>query len=212
MSEFYMNKFGNVFGEMMATPIGRANFINLKTPNTKYQPAKYGLSILFEKKDAAVKTGLNVMIKHCKDLIAFAASKGKKTEEFTVGPIRDGDSDKTSKYQGFAGKWFISAKNASQPDMIMMGKKMEVASPDLFLPGVLVRATVSPIIYDDGVSWKVHAVQFVKDDGVRFYGGPDPKSLLAALDEDEPPAEEALEEPVVATKAKSGKAKAIDLL
>ena len=217
--KYYANKFNNVFGPMMGTPIGRIQFVALVNPQMKFQPPKFGATFLFDKKDPAAKAALNKMIAECSELKAFAESKGIDTEGFTVPPIQDGDDAKVSKYQGYAGSYYISAKNPQRIEVVdSQSKPIDAA---MIMPGVLVRGVVTPIIYADGFSWRLHVVQLVKDDGVRFHAGADPKSLLSALDVEETEAvveEEIVVTPpetVVAAKSapkKSGKQLAIGML
>lgn len=185
--KYYTNSYGNTFGSMIATPIGRATFVHLVTPNQKYKPEKYGLHVLFPKNDETVKKGLNAIISMCKDM---AIQKyGKEIPAFTYGPVRDGDEET---YQGFAGCYYIKCSSKRQPEIV--DTKRQGLDPNLVVPGVLVRPVVTPILFDSGFSYQVHVVQFIKDDGVRYYGGPDPKSLLSALDEVEVPEDETASE------------------
>ena len=208
--KYYENSYGNTFGSMTATPIGRATFVHLVTPNTKYKPEKYGLHVLFPKNDETVKAGLNALIAQCK---AIAEQKyGKKVPAFTYGPVRDGDEET---YQGFKGCWFIKCSSKKQPEIV--DTKRQGLDPNIIVPGVLVRPVVTPILFDSGFAWQVHVVQFIKDDGVRYYGGPDPKSLLSALDEVDAPTEseapassDSTDKPV--EEKKTGKAAALNML
>lgn len=178
-TKYFENSYQNIFGSMMATPVGRATFVHLVTPNEKYKPSKYGLHVLFPKNDEATKKGLNAIISMCKTMAEQKFGKDK-IPGFTYGPLRDGDEET---YQGFAGCWFIKCSSKRQPEIV--DTKKTNLDPNLIVPGVLVRPVVTPILFDSGFSYQVHVVQFIKDDGVRYYGGPDPKSLLSALDEPE---------------------------
>ena len=205
--KYYSNRYGNVYGTMTALPIGRATFVHLAEPNAKYQPAKYGVHVLFPKNEEAVKKGLNTIIEMCK---AIAEQKyGKKVPAFTYGPVRDGDEQK---YQGFAGCWYIKASSKQRVEIVDTQRKG--LDPALIVPGVKIRAVVTPILFDSGFSYQLNMVQFVADDGVRYYGGTDPKSLLSALDVDaapeEPTASEAADKALGTVKA--GKRMAIDML
>ena len=205
--KYYENRYGNVYGTMTATPIGRATFVHLAEPNAKYQPAKYGVHVLFPKNDEATKKGLNVLIGMCKRM---AEQKyGKKVPAFTYGPVRDGDEQT---YQGFSGCWYIKCSSKQRVEVVDTARKG--LDPLLIVPGVKIRAVVTPVLFDSGVSYQLSMVQFVADDGVRYYGGTDPKSLLSALDVETPS-----EEPTAAQAAdaalgapKSGKQTAIDML
>jgi len=170
--KYYENRFGNVFGPMVVTPVGRATFCNLAQPNQKFQPAKYSVTILFDKTDDKLKDQLNLMIGACKELIAFKY-KGGKIPIFSTPPIQDG-SEKS--YQGFEGCYFITAKSNKIPEVI--DQKRKPLDPAQILPGMKIRCVVAPILFDKGVAWSLSCVQFVEDDSIRFYGGPDPKSLL----------------------------------
>lgn len=210
-SKFYSNSYGNVFGTMVPTPIGRANFVHLAQPNAKYGQPKYGLHILFPKNDEKTKAGLNALISACMEV---AKQKfGDKAPAFTYPPLRDGDE---LTYQGFQGCYYLKASAKRQPEIVDTTRKgLDV---NLIVPGVLVRAVVTPILFDSGFSWQLSTVQFVKDDGVRYYGGPDPKSLLSALDEEPSPSASQAADEVLGTgkkeekPAKTGKASALELL
>jgi len=211
--KFFINKFGNCFGPMIGTPIARLQFVNLVNPNAKFQPSKYGCTLLFDKSDPSVKVGLNKMIVVFNEMKLFAESKGIDTSGFTVGPVQDGDQPKTVAYAGYKGHWFISPKNALRPEYI--DSKQNPIDPALLAPGVLVRGVVSPILYKEGCSYKLSVVQLIKDDGTRLGSGQDPKSLLTAMGEDEV-TEETTEEveapPAKSAPKKVGKAAALDLL
>lgn len=204
--KFYINSYGNVFGDVVATPIGRATFVHLTSPNTKYKPEKYGLHILFKKDDDLVKEGLRQIQAICKRM---AEQKfGDKIPSFSYPPFRDGDEQK---YQGFSGCYYIKCSSSKKPEIVDTKKKGLDAA--LVAPGVLVRAVVTPILFDSGFSYQLTLVQFVKDDGVRYYGGPDPKSLLSALDEPsgngEPSVEQSLDKAIASS---SGKKAALGVL
>lgn len=196
--KYYRNSYGNTFGVSIPTPIGRATFVHLVQPNAKYQPAKFGLHLLFPKDDPAVKKGLNAIIAQCKEMAEEAY--GKEVPAFTYGPLRDGDEQK---YQGFAGCWYMKLASKNRPEIV--DTQREGLDPNLILPGVMVRAVVTPVMFDSGFSYQLQCVQFVKDDGVRYYGGQDPKSLLSALDEEgaDAPAEEPTQEVVVSSAPKT---------
>lgn len=197
---YFKNAFNNTFGEMMGTPIGRAMWVNLVTPNAKFKPEKFGLTILFDKKDPACKTQLNQMIAACKDIATSVY--GAKVPAFTYPPIRDGDENE--KYKNFKGMYYIGAKSKNRIEVI--DAKKNTLDAAIVAPGVLVRAVVTPILFDSGFAWQLNAVQFVKDDGVRFYGGADPKSLFDELQEEDQPAAESAAEPA----AESTSAEAAD--
>jgi len=52
--------------------------------------------------------------------------------------------------------------------------------PKVFLRGLLVRAVVAPIVTaSGGMTFKLHDVQYLKDDGVRYGGAVDGADLLS---------------------------------
>ena len=175
----YVNSYGNAFGSMMSTPIGRAQYVHLVEPGKKFQPPKFSVHILFSKNDVANTQALMDMKAACQ---ALAVSKyADKVPAMTYPALRDGDEEDG---QGFQGCWYIKAQNKQRPEIVDTQKKG--LDPAIVVPGTLIRCVVVPILFDGGYSWQLQLVQFVKDDGVRYYGGPDPKSLLSALDVSSP--------------------------
>jgi hypothetical protein len=215
--EYFKNKFGNVFGEQVVTPVGRAIYTYLKEPNRTFKPEKYGLTILFDKKTTP-KDELNKLIIACKEVANGGAS-------FTYGPLRNGDdpTEKTGKPRAdFVGNWYIQAKSSQRPFVVQSknGANVDV-DPDIIVPGVLVRAVVQVILFDSGFAYGLKVVQFIKDDGKRFMVGADPRDLLDVLGE-EPSVEESEDETIeesadkalteTPVKKAKGKAAALDLL
>ena len=74
-SGFYTNAFGNVFGNMIATPVGRAALVWLNKPSEKFKPAKYGCHILFPKSEThtdwtnTLKPGLDLIMNQLQEML-----------------------------------------------------------------------------------------------------------------------------------------------
>lgn len=190
--KYYVNQFGGVHGNDTITPVGRAAFVYLSKPNTKFDPPKYGLTILFDKKDAKAIEQLKSIQAMCAEMCdqylktayakektkpAFDAYRKKYLENTAEQPIfRDGDK---VNYQGFAGHWYIVAKNDKRTGFVLLDEVL----PESIEPGMLVRAQVQPYCDKQGFSYKLRGLKFVKDDGVRFAMGPDGASMLRGLDD-----------------------------
>jgi hypothetical protein len=185
VGEFYKNAYGGIHGELIATPWGRAAFVNLVTPNTKYDKPKYGFTLLCPKKEEDYpaqckdkKAQLKEIQKMCSAMCLQAF--GKDVEAF--GPkakwelpmFRDGDQ---SKYDGFPGNWVMVLKSNSQPD-ITAGQSLEAVKA-----GMWVRAVIQPYLDKKGFSYKLLKLNIVHDDGVRFDAAPKADGILEALDD-----------------------------
>lgn len=214
--KFYQNKFGNIFGEQMLTPMGRADYCFLNEPNDHFKPAKYSVNILF-KKGETDKADLNKMIAKCGEL---AKQKyGDKKTGFKYGPIRDGDAENDKGKAPHPGYYYIKATSATKVPTIQSkgGRNVDIEAATI-LPGNLIICMVQPIMFDDGFSWGLRGVQFVKDDGVKFFHGPDVKDMFSIFSDDEEdsmqksfPADKE-EQKEVATPQKAGKDADLDLL
>jgi len=195
-SKYYMNQFGGLHGSDTLTPVGRIAFVNLAKPNVKFDPPKYGATLLFDKKDETVLKTLKSIQALCNDMaeefckILFAREKPKmlypKFKEaiiagFAAQPIfRDGDM---KEYDGFAGNWYIVAKNDKRPGMSGGIKILDDKMPEEFESGMLVRAQIQPYLDKKGFSYKMRGIRMLADDGIRFSVAPDGASLLAAMDD-----------------------------
>lgn len=223
--KFFRNRFGNVFGLAMLTPIGRADWVYLSTPNSHFKPEKYSLTILFDKTDKAVKAELNKMITACAELAT--QEYGDKKTGFKFAPIRNGDEENEKGKAPHPGYYYIKANNAMRPTVKATkgGRNVDV-DPAIVTAGVKVIAEVQPMLFDDGFAWRLNAVQFVKNDGVKFTHGPSAGDMFDILSEDEDESdekdmsiEEAADEALIETpktkkvsKAVNGKSAALDML
>lgn len=199
-SRYFVNSEGGVHGNKdLVTPMGRAAFVYLARRNEKYINQKTGkgkfqVTILFEKKNEAVIQQLKEIQDIGNDMREFYATKeyeksGKKLQypdfrkrafdKMIDQPIfRDGDM---AKYDGFAGHWYIIAKNDenSGPNGI---KFSDNRLPEEFEAGQLVRAQVRLYVDKQGFAYNLRRIKLVKDDGFRFQGASAP-DLLSGLDD-----------------------------
>lgn len=188
-------KYRGVYGRDVVLPLARCTFLNLKEPNTKFNPPKYGLTLLTPKENNPEEKLLKDVQNMAKEMFAQLTehlhqidTKEKKTKlsladyrnEFKIRmkyPLfRDGDT--LEKYDGHVGNWVIVAKSGD----ITQVKFLDGRTPNDFAAGQLVRAQVTPYLGPDGFSYQLRVLRLIKDDGVRLAGG-GPVDMLSQLDE-----------------------------
>lgn len=200
--EYFKDSYGNVYGDLMVTPTGRAAWVYLAEPSTQGNPPKYSLTILFDKDDEKVVNGLSPFLDAFDALLAEKFPDGKMPAQ-EIPALRDGDDDKTKSYKGFSNTFWLKASSKKPVDVFNAKKERIEASA--IEPGMLVKLVVTPMAAQKGAAYQLKGVQLVKDDGVRYYGGPDPRSLFDVLEdkEDSPSSssEEALEPEVPQRKS-----------
>lgn len=172
---YYKNDYGNVFGNTFTTPVGRLQFVALADSKEFRGKAKFGATLLFDKVSydswisgfALIENDINTML---------AQEYPDGAPAFKYPMLRDGDAEK---YNGFAGRWYIKTSASLNDQRVAVydaaGKPID---PSLPVAGMLARAVVRVGLFDNGVSYKLIAIQLIKDDGVRFTGAPDPASFL----------------------------------
>lgn len=188
-------KYRGIYGKDVVLPLARCTFLNLKEPNTKFNPPKYGLTLLVQKENnpeenllQAAKTVCSEMLAQLTEYLHQLDTKEKKTKlsladyrkEFKIRMkyphFRDGDS--LEKYDGHVGNWVIVAKAGD----ITKVKILDGRTPDDFIAGQIVRAQVTPYLGPDGFSYQLRALRLIKDDGVRLAGG-GAVDMLSQLDD-----------------------------
>lgn len=173
---YYKNDYGNIFGNTFTTPVGRLQFVALAEAKEFRGKAKLGATLLFDKatQDSWLP-GFALIENDIAGMIAQEYPDGAPAFKYPM--LRDGDSEK---YNGFAGRWYIKASAGVNDARIGVydaaGKTID---PSLPVAGMLARAVVRVGLFDNGVSYKLVAVQLIKDDGVRFTGAPDPLNFLS---------------------------------
>lgn len=190
---FKKDKHGSLYGNLdFITPVGRAQYCNLAKPSEKY--GKYGLRILWSKEDIAksakAKEKLNALITEGQTLIEAMNLTPKALAAITNNPINDGDdvveNDKGEEVKPHPGMYYITLNSSNPLDIV--GPDNASVPPTLIKPGMLVRAIVQGMFFSiskgaSGITWKPTTLQFVKDDGVRLYSGPEGKTLLGSIDD-----------------------------
>lgn len=179
---YFISKFGTIhWNEFFALPLGRIAFLSLEKPNTTFDKPKFGLNLLIDKnteEKALLKPILDVAKKLPKLLWGDKAEEMYK--KITNVPFRNGDD---KEYEGFEGHYVVVANNPKGPKQAggikILNQGME---PEQFEAGMTCRLSVSLGLGKEGYFYKLNAIKLVKDDGVRFAGGPDGSSVIEDLD------------------------------
>lgn len=179
-----------IWGPDLVSPECRIAFAdNLVTAKSSKEGAKpkFGCTLLASKSDEAVKADLKKIQATCalmlQDLFGDKAADAMKTFKANRMYFRDGDTPSaTGKiYTGYEGMWAIVAKNEFGAGH-SRGFKVIGKLPEQFESGMIVRASIQPYLNQDGFSWGLRAIKFIKDDGTRFGGAPDASGLLDEFD------------------------------
>jgi hypothetical protein len=217
-------KYGTVYGNAIVTPTGRCAWPALVKPQ-EAPPAKpgepqgaprYGVTIILPKADKAAQEwvkAVSIMVKEM--LVSF--NEGRKAKLSLDSVLLDGDGFDLEKYPYYKDSWILTARNVKLPN-IVDGKKSELPA-DAIMGGMFVRATVTPLLTGHGVSYKLEALQRVRDDSTRFAGASRAGGYLDMIPivADEGEAQATSDEtPLAAAPAtdapKNGKAKALAML
>lgn len=181
--DLYVNQYGQVYTAMLRTPVGRAAFTKLITPDIYQGQPKYRTCILFPKDNPEVVNSLKRLETAAEE--ALKKKFGDKLDKQRVAlnaALRDGDDAKMAEYKGFKGCWYIQPGTKQIPTIV--DEKESAIGAEAIISGMKVRAVVTGIITDKGVGWRLDILQLVLDDGVRYLGGPDPRRLLSMDEED----------------------------
>ena len=184
MGKYWVNSYGNVYGNPLVTPVGRLALASLARPSVKFRPPKFQAHLLFNKNDAEVLEGLRLIqamvFEMMTEKFGLKADGTPNAPAFKYPWLREGDE---KEYQGFGGTYYIKGSSAENkpPEILGLDGKTKM-DPNQLVNGMKIRAVVTPMIFDDGIAYQLLAVQFAGDDGTRYYGGPDPKSFLGAID------------------------------
>lgn len=181
-TKHFVNKWGNMFGkEDLVTPVGRVQWVYLNEPNAKFGDPKYSCVLLVPKTDENKQAFANILAE-CQSM--SSEKYGKKIPEFKYPPVRDGNADyndgEGKKGEEYKDCWWIKA-SCIEPPAVFDAKREDIA-PDSIKAGMHCRLLIQPIMFDNGFSYRLKAVQFVKDDGTRYRGAFDPKSKFSAFD------------------------------
>lgn len=194
---FYKHpQYGHVYGEMLATPVGRACWVNLTKPKDPPPPKegqapgkpRFEVTFLLDKKDKTVLGFLENLREMTTEMVKLF-NKKRPTLIQIESVLKDGDEFDLEKYPMYEDQLLLVGRNEAQIECVARNKEIAIETKDI-LAGMLCKGVVTPMVTSHGVSFKLHTIQLIKDDGVRFgTTRPDAKSYLDMIDEE--PAEEA---------------------
>lgn len=218
--DFYKHpQFGHVYGPTVSTPSGRFAWVShlvkpkdgMKQQDGSQGPPRYEITLLLSKDDPRVKSFINETEKLSKYLVQHY-NVGKKAQLAGVEFLKDGDEFDLEKYPFYKDMWVLIARNQKQPPCYDKDK-LELAHNKV-LGGQIGKILATPLITAHGMSFKLEAVQVLKDDGVRFAGGM--RDLTELLDdatsEDTEKNGSSESEGVSESSQETGKAAALNLL
>lgn len=242
-SKFYKHpQYGTIYGDTIATPIGRAAWPFLVNAKPAMEPKagqaaglpRYEVTLILDPSDQKVVDWLKAVKIMTKEMVALY-NEGKPAKLGECAIAKDGNEFDTEKYPYYQGKIILALRNAAKPEVY--NAEMQLADNSIITGGNLIKAVITPLVTAHGVSYKLMKARFIKDDGTKFAGGVNNAAVVAMLGDDETEvsveataklADEEVEadvtpeveEPVVAAPvveepkkvAKKGKGKIVDLL
>lgn len=186
------DKNGNCYGPQVITPIGRAMYVNLATPNT-YK--KYTCNLVLEKTEENKEYLIKEVLSVAKEVLEAMYGVGNVPEELPSSPLMDGDEPNENGVivESTKGCWIL--RMSSNEPLIGGACVDNNAKPydaAKIAPGNFIRAVVTPMAFkmssvSFGLVWKLAQVQFLKDDGVRLRGNVPTGNLLTPLSMEEVP-------------------------
>ncbi len=174
-------EYGHVYGDTLATPIGRLCWIYLVSPKPAKEtkegekPGKprYEVTLLLSKTDPALAPFTETIDKMYDEMLAVFNKKrlSQQGAPLGKGPLfSDGDGDwvDKEKYPFYAGNHLLRATNTQKPgiwDAVRVG-----LDPESINAGMIGRLVITPMATSHGLRFKLTDVQMLKDDGVRYSG------------------------------------------
>lgn len=206
MSYYRNPRYGRVYGNPIATPVGRIAWPALAEPRkSKTKEGKdienFEFTIAFQKDDPKAEkflADLDYMVhgdasSDEKGMLEVYNDNSRTTIDIPGDIVRDGDKYDLEKYPYYANCWVVYARNSAEAIKVKDIKRKEI-DPKTVVGGMLCVGVVTPHLGPTGISFKGDTVQLVKDDGVRFGGGSrNVDHLLAAIEEDVEESEEPTE-------------------
>lgn len=221
--------YGHVYGKSVPTPIGRIGWPHLVKPKDAPPPQegqpqgapRYESTLFLPKENPAVVDFVKMLKEMTDEMLELfnhkrAAALGAC---LLFGKGGDGDEGDHEKYPFFKGNHILVAKNVKPVKVV--DRERKIIETALITGGLQTRFVINPIVTAHGISYKLEAVQFWKDDQTRFAGSVrDATELFDACGDDDVESEEESKEELVSTasepltqkSAKKGKAAALDLL
>jgi len=149
---------------------------------------KYGITMLFDKKKG--KKDADAILQAAKAVLATNPKKWKPAllkevqGQLAKKLIRDGN---TKDYIGYAGNFFMTAKNERKPGLVDERAQPIIDQEDIY-PGCYCRASIVPFVYDNagnrGVALSLQNVQKLRD-GESFMGGTKAEDEFSAVETDD---------------------------
>ena len=237
MGNFTVNKDknGNVWGSSFATPACRCAFVSLVTPKLQKKfkegdpdTCKFEMTLLLDPTDKThaawceqTKKYVNAMKEEFND--------GRDTQIGDVKIGKDGNKlNKEDRYPFYENRIVIQTRVPEKFKPTCYGANMEVIYNSVIQGGMVVKAVITPLLTNTGISYRLGKVRLVSDDGTRFGNVVNEAAMNALLADDDDTTEqladtveEVVEEapvkaaPAVVAKkpaAKGAKEKAVDLL
>ena len=202
MSKYYKHpKFRHVYGQTLATPVGRIYWPSLVTPKAPPPPkpgeqpgsARFEVSIGFDKADSRLLV-FKTQLKEMTDEMVALFNEDRKSTLGSCSLLLDGDeyiagaADRAEKYPYYKGRMVLTARNAKEiPDKHVLDRQNNQIPRSTFAGGMECKLVVTPMCTAHGISYKLEVVQLWNDDGTRYGGGGrNPLELLAACEDAEP--------------------------
>ena len=193
-------KFGHVYGELIASPVGRCCWPSLVNPKAPPPPQegqapgqpRYEVTVLLPKDSPKVDEFVEKISTMATEMLKLF-NEGRKAKVSDIEMVQDGDAYDLEKYPFYKGCYVLVARNANNPKVINHDKpKSSVIEPKEIAGGMKVRVLVTPLITAHGLSYKLEVCQLISDDGTRFGGGQrDTIGFLDALEDGEEEIEQA---------------------
>ena len=155
------------------TPPFRASYAFVFRPREAEdgKKPKYGICMLFPKKDPKVKEFLVKLKAQCKRIVDEKYPNGAP-KSVRWWPLRDGDTERDG--DEFKGMYFINASSYRRPGVVDKDTNPLLDEED-FYSGCWARATINPFFYDNsgnkGVAIGLNNLQKLRDDEPLSGGG-----------------------------------------
>lgn len=206
--------YGHVYGPSIASCPGRLVWCHLVKPKEGMKQAdgkvgepRFEATLLLSKDDPRTKVFIDETEKLGQYLVQVF-NEGKKTKLATSLSLKDGDQFDLEKYPFYKGNWVLVAKNVKVP-LFYDKDKAEIEAKEV-VGGLIGKFLMRPIITVHGITFKLEAVQVLKDDNVRYGGGL--RNLTDLLDGDTSESIDDSKDKTEDESVSSGKAQALNLL
>lgn len=149
------------------TPLFRASYAHVFRPRAAEEGGKpkYGICMLFNKKDPKVREFLKGLKAQCEKLAKAQFPNGPIPKKVNWWPLRDGDAERDG--DEFKGMYFINANTYRRPGIIDKDNN-PILDEEEFYSGCWAIASVNPYWYDSngnkGVAIGLNNLKKMRDD------------------------------------------------